>query len=59
IGIYRGDNRYNDRLPNDQTRAFREQQRQAYGQHLTSLHALTAPRSPPRTGSATTSSTSC
>jgi uncharacterized protein (DUF885 family) len=40
IGIYRGDNRYNDRLPNDQTRTFREQQRQAYGQHLTSLHRV-------------------
>ena len=38
LGTYLGDNRYNDRLPNDQTRAFREQQRRAYGQHLASLH---------------------
>lgn len=32
-----GDNRYNDRLPNDQTRAFREQQQRFYQQYLTSL----------------------
>ena len=32
-----GDNRYNDQLPNDQTRAFREQQRRFYQQYLTAL----------------------
>ncbi|HEX8505474.1 MAG TPA: DUF885 family protein, partial [Hymenobacter sp.] len=32
-----GDNRYNDQLPNDQTRAFRQQQRQFYEQYLASL----------------------
>ena len=32
-----GDNRYNDQLPNDQTRAFRQQQQQFYQQYLTSL----------------------
>jgi len=32
-----GDNRYNDQLPNDQTRAFRQQQQQFYQQYLASL----------------------
>ncbi|OGX87811.1 DUF885 domain-containing protein [Hymenobacter glacialis] len=32
-----GDNRYNDQLPNDQTRAFREQQRRFYQQYQASL----------------------
>ena len=32
-----GDNRYNDQLPNDQTRAFRQQQQRFYQQHLASL----------------------
>lgn len=32
-----GDYRYNDRLPNDQTRAFRQQQQQFYQQYLTAL----------------------
>lgn len=32
-----GDNRYNDQLPNDQTRAFRQQQVQFYQQYLASL----------------------
>ncbi|WP_426061892.1 DUF885 domain-containing protein [Hymenobacter sp. B1770] len=32
-----GDNRYNDQLPNDQTRAFREQQQRFYQQHLAAL----------------------
>ena len=35
-----GDNRYNDQLPNDQTRAFRQQQQQFYQQYLTSLGKL-------------------
>ena len=32
-----GDNRYNDQLPNDQTQAFRTQERQFYQQYLTAL----------------------
>ncbi|OGX87282.1 hypothetical protein BEN47_11505 [Hymenobacter lapidarius] len=32
-----GDNRYNDQLPNDQTRAFRQQQQRFYQQYLSSL----------------------
>ena len=32
-----GDNRYNDQLPNDQTQAFRQRQRQFYQQYLASL----------------------
>ena len=32
-----GDNRYNDQLPNDQTRAFRRQQQRFYQQYLASL----------------------
>jgi uncharacterized protein (DUF885 family) len=32
-----GDRRYNDQLPNDQTQAFRQQQRQFYQQYLTAL----------------------
>ena len=32
-----GDNRYNDQLPNDQTRTFRERQRQFYQQYLAGL----------------------
>ncbi|GAB3328797.1 DUF885 domain-containing protein [Hymenobacter humi] len=32
-----GDYRYNDQLPNDQTRAFRQQQQQFYQQYLASL----------------------
>ena len=32
-----GDNRYNDQLPNDQTRAFRQQQQRFYQQYLASL----------------------
>ncbi|SMB99447.1 conserved hypothetical protein [Hymenobacter roseosalivarius DSM 11622] len=39
-GIYLGDNRYNNQLPNDQTRAFRQQQRQSYGQYLATLHKV-------------------
>lgn len=35
-----GDNRYNDQLPNDQTHAFRQQQRQSYGQYLAALHRI-------------------
>ena len=35
-----GDNRYNDQLPNDQTRAFRQQQQQFYQQYLASLGKL-------------------
>lgn len=40
IGIYVGDNRYNDQLPNDQTRAFRQQHQQSYGQYLAAVHQL-------------------
>ncbi|GAB3730332.1 DUF885 family protein [Hymenobacter agri] len=32
-----GDNRYNDRLPNDQTRAFRQQQARLYRRYLNDL----------------------
>ena len=32
-----GDNRYNDQLPNDQTRAFRQQQQRFYQHYLTPL----------------------
>jgi uncharacterized protein (DUF885 family) len=35
-----GDNRYNDQLPNDQTRAFRQQQRQFYQQYLTRVQQV-------------------
>jgi uncharacterized protein (DUF885 family) len=35
-----GDNRYNDQFPNDQTRAFRQQQQQSYGRYLAALHQL-------------------
>ena len=35
-----GDYRYNDQLPNDQTRAFRQQQRQSYGHYLAALHRM-------------------
>jgi len=35
-----GDNRYNDHLPNDQTRAFRQQQRHFYQQYLAGLQKL-------------------
>ena len=37
---YVGDNRYNDQLPNDQTRAFRAQLRRSYQQYLRTLHEL-------------------
>ena len=39
-GMQLGDNRYNDQLPNDQTRAFRQQQRQSFGQYRAALHHL-------------------
>ncbi|UOG73767.1 DUF885 domain-containing protein [Hymenobacter tibetensis] len=35
-----GDNRYNDQLPNDQTRAFRQQQEQFFQQYLASLRKI-------------------
>ena len=35
-----GDNRYNNQLPNDQTQAFRQQQRQFYQQYLALLQAV-------------------
>ncbi|MBJ6111454.1 DUF885 domain-containing protein [Hymenobacter sp. BT523] len=35
-----GDYRYNNQLPNDQTQAFRQQQRQFYQQYLASLQKL-------------------
>ena len=39
-GLYLGDMRYNDQFPNDQTRAFREQQRRSYQQYLATLHKM-------------------
>ncbi|HEX8426745.1 DUF885 domain-containing protein [Hymenobacter sp.] len=39
-----GDYRYNDQLPNDQTRAFRQQQQQFYQQYLTSLQKFDRPK---------------
>ena len=39
-GMQLGDTRYTDQLPNDQTRAFRQQQRQSYGQYLAALHKI-------------------
>jgi uncharacterized protein (DUF885 family) len=39
-GIYLGDTRYSDQLTNDQTRAFREQQRRSYQQYLATLHKI-------------------
>ncbi|TVT38561.1 DUF885 domain-containing protein [Hymenobacter setariae] len=39
-GIFLGDNRYNDQLPNDQTHAFRQQLRQSYRQHLAALRKV-------------------
>jgi len=38
-----GDNRYNDQLPNDQTRAFRQQQQRFYQQYLTRLQQFSRP----------------
>ena len=35
-----GDNRYNDLLPNDQTRAFRQQEQQFYQRYLTQLNKM-------------------
>jgi len=35
-----GDNRYNDQLPNDQTRAFRQQQQRFYQQYQASLRKV-------------------
>jgi uncharacterized protein (DUF885 family) len=35
-----GDNRYNDQLPNDQTRAFRQQEEQFYQRYLTQLNRM-------------------
>jgi uncharacterized protein (DUF885 family) len=35
-----GDNRYDDQLPNDQTRAFRQQQRQSYERYRVALHRV-------------------
>ena len=37
LATAQGDNRYNDRLPNDQTRAFRQQQARFYRRYLTDL----------------------
>ncbi|WP_201983200.1 DUF885 domain-containing protein [Hymenobacter rubidus] len=39
-----GDNRYNDRLPNDQTRAFRQQQARLYRRYLNDLLNVDRPR---------------
>ena len=39
-----GDNRYNDQLPNDQTRAFRQQQQRFYQQYLSGLGKLNRAR---------------
>ena len=41
-----GDNRYNDQLPNDQTRAFRQQQEQFYRRYLTGLQKFDRARLP-------------
>lgn len=35
-----GDNRYNDQLPNDQTRAFRQQEQQFYQRYLVQLNRM-------------------
>jgi len=35
-----GDNRYNDQLPNNQTRAFRQQEQQFYQRYLTQLNNI-------------------
>ena len=37
LATAQGDNRYNDRLPNDQTRAFRQQQAHLYRRYLNDL----------------------
>ncbi|MBF9220210.1 DUF885 domain-containing protein [Hymenobacter ruricola] len=37
LAMAQGDNRYNDRLPNDQTRAFRQQQQRLYRRYLNDL----------------------
>ena len=37
LATAQGDNRYNDRLPNDQTRAFRQQQARLYHRYLNDL----------------------
>ena len=37
LAMAQGDNRYNDRLPNDQTRAFRQQQARLYRRYLNDL----------------------
>ena len=37
LATAQGDNRYNDRLPNDQTRAFRQQQARLYRRYLNDL----------------------
>ena len=37
LATTQGDNRYNDRLPNDQTRAFRQQQARLYRRYLNDL----------------------
>ncbi|MDQ2793565.1 MAG: DUF885 domain-containing protein [Bacteroidota bacterium] len=37
LATAQGDNRYNDRLPNDQTRAFRQQQARFYRRYLNDL----------------------
>jgi uncharacterized protein (DUF885 family) len=39
-GLYLGDNRYTDQLPNDQTQAFRQQLRQSYERYLMALHKM-------------------
>jgi len=41
-----GDYRYNDQLPNDQTRAFRQQQQRFYQQYLASLQKFDRARLP-------------
>ena len=37
VAMAQGDNRYNDRLPNDQTSAFRQQQQRLYRRYLNDL----------------------
>ncbi|UOQ99391.1 DUF885 domain-containing protein [Hymenobacter sp. 5317J-9] len=37
LAMAQGDNRYNDRLPNDQTQAFRQQQQRLYRRYLNDL----------------------
>ena len=47
VATAQGDNRYNDRLPNDQTRAFRQQQGRLYHRYLNDLLNIDRARLPP------------